>query len=240
MAGLSFADEKEAGRFHKKVMKEMKEHGLNRASPQHGHFGGHFHLPQMSSLTGKSNSLTPFQAPPQPEPGPQPLVMGPSTNAGTSNGLSMDPNDPGFQKLLEELKELGLSEDDIRNNQDFIISYIMEKEKEEQRQRDRFAELSNGGSSHSSPKAGNGSPATRAPPPPPPSPTASCASIGTTSTPTSTTSTPTSTAVTSAGASRSQGTGCKKYSFDCTGHRQFFGIKERASSSAPTTGKACT
>ncbi|KAI9755332.1 MAG: hypothetical protein M4579_004334 [Chaenotheca gracillima] len=181
LAGLSFADEKEAKTFRKKV--DDREKNASKATKstafgasaqggsgasytnggkQHSRLGGlgsllhpsrssaHNHLPP-SQDAGRTSMLPPREtSQPPPPPPPAPAAEDPLA--------ALDRIDPSWRGLLDELREQGITEDQIAENQDFIKSYIEQKQ---------AAQAASG------PAELDGAPASdrkgKAPPPPPPS-----------------------------------------------------------------------
>ncbi|KAI1407765.1 hypothetical protein F5Y13DRAFT_194999 [Hypoxylon sp. FL1857] len=167
LAGLSFVDEKEAKQFKKKMdereknaSKATKNTPFGGASQQHQHktgffgsiFGGHRH----------SSAPTPPESPRNSVPPPHPHER---TSSGNTNGFHKPPSrfakleayDPNWRENFGNfLSEQGLTDEFIRENQDFIVEFLKEQ---------------GGGITN-----GAGAPAP-APPPPPPPPSASTASL---------------------------------------------------------------
>jgi len=147
LAGLSFVDEKEAKQFKKKIdEREKNASKATRATPfqglglqpsrgnltngkSHSRFGGFGSL-----LHAQRSSSAPNVAPPQPPSLPQPnpaLPREPSSLSRTSlnrdRRASLDGIDPSFKSILGELLEMGITEDQIADNSDFIRDYIEQK-----------------------------------------------------------------------------------------------------------------
>ncbi|KYK59785.1 hypothetical protein DCS_00919 [Drechmeria coniospora] len=176
LAGLSFVDEKEAKQFKKKMDEREKNAsratrstpfgGSGGAQPTHKHslLGGLFHR--------HSSAPSPSHAP---QAGARPSLSQassiPSLNQG--DGLSpsefalLDTFDPLWREHFgQDLRDKGLTDDFIRDNQEFIVDFLREEQAKMGQQRRSPS------SAHSGPHApppppptnGNG----RAPPPPPP------------------------------------------------------------------------
>ncbi|EEH43154.1 uncharacterized protein PADG_07974 [Paracoccidioides brasiliensis Pb18] len=188
LAGLSFADEKEAKTFMKKVLEREKSASretkatsfgsLRGQGPapaangksHHGLFGGlgnllHGHGHRSSSApTTPAESIIPPK-PVAPAPAPSPALFPAQAPAGTelpAASLQKQPSpldtvDPSWKGLLDELLAMGITEDQIAENSDFIKSYIEQKQ---------AAEL-DGAPTESPPEPQRRA---KAPPPPPPPP----------------------------------------------------------------------
>ncbi|OTA93404.1 hypothetical protein M434DRAFT_73245 [Hypoxylon sp. CO27-5] len=158
LAGLSFVDEKEAKQFKKKMddreknaSKATKNTPFGGSSQQHHKtgffgsiFGGHRH----------SSAPTPPESPRNSVPPPHPHER---TSSGSINGFhkpqskfaKLEAYDPNWRENFGNfLSEQGLTDEFIRENQDFIVEFLKEQ---------------GGGITN---KAGAGIP----PPPPPPPP----------------------------------------------------------------------
>ncbi|EED19399.1 actin associated protein Wsp1, putative [Talaromyces stipitatus ATCC 10500] len=176
-AALSFADEKEAKTFLKKMHdREKNASKETKATPFGSTRGqGPSHVSSrksghslFSGLLGRSSSTAtptipaslppvaaPVQPPPPPAPAPAPVHEQPS---------SIDLNDPEIQGVLAELRQMGITDEQIKDNEGFIKSYIQSQAAE--------ASHRNSPSAEDQRKA-------KAPPPPPPAsaPTPKVASI---------------------------------------------------------------
>lgn len=171
LAGLSFSDEKEAKRFLKKMADREKNASkatkLNpfggNAPTSHKHgilggiFGGHRHVSQPS-------------VPSQPTPPESPRTFIPPSLAQlheqsigingsrTSEYAKLDALDPNWRETWGgDLRQMGITDDQIRDNQDFIAEYI---------QGQQAASVSTQESVHVEPQRTKVAP----PPPPPPAP----------------------------------------------------------------------
>ncbi|KAF2205187.1 WH1-domain-containing protein [Delitschia confertaspora ATCC 74209] len=172
LAGLSFADEKEAKTFKKKMDDREKNahkntrnklfgaamHGSSGANGMSGKHHGHGHG-LLGGLFGHRHSSSGHQQQqPQSIIPPAPVAPPPlqSTHSEPSSARSsaIDTTDPSWQPLLKELIAMGITEDQIEENADFIKLYIEQRKIEEKIAADNAAANER--------KA-------RAPPPPPPS-----------------------------------------------------------------------
>ncbi|KAG0128190.1 hypothetical protein HOY82DRAFT_522702 [Tuber indicum] len=179
MAGFSFADEKEAAGFLKKVEARDK-HAKSKGHRSFSGSGGHLGIPVPHILQHHSapaptpTAPPPVSPPPPPPPPPSNNRTSSNTNGAASGRYSLDNPDPEFQELLRELMVMGITEDVLRENEDFIKSYIDEKEKNRKWEQERAGYTNGSGAVHemespSSPKVGVNRRG-KAPPPPPPPP----------------------------------------------------------------------
>ncbi|KAI1626575.1 hypothetical protein EDD37DRAFT_560498 [Exophiala viscosa] len=169
MAGLSFVDEKEARTFKKK-MDEREKNASKQTKAQpfaSGAGGGQVYVPGGSHkhhsrvgnflrLGGHRHSSN--NAIPQAQPQsiiPQPVYSSTPSGRPQSSG-DIDLADPTWRPILNELVEMGITEDQIATNAAFIKNYIMQKQAEE---------MANG-IAQALPLAGETR--SRGPPPPPP------------------------------------------------------------------------
>ncbi|KAI1126170.1 hypothetical protein F5Y10DRAFT_217071 [Nemania abortiva] len=189
-AGLSFVDEKEAKQFKRKMddreknaSKATKNTPFGGAAQQHhktggflsGLFGGHRHVSNPTPPESPRNSL----------PLLQPHARTSSINLNsylkpTSEFAKLEAYDPNWRENFGNfLSEQGLTDDFIKDNQDFIVEFL--KEENDKKAAPATPVLPpppmppvNGstGSIVSTGSAGHG----RAPPPPPPPPAARPAS----------------------------------------------------------------
>ncbi|CAO2651297.1 Nn.00g095940.m01.CDS01 [Neocucurbitaria sp. VM-36] len=164
LAGLSFADEKEARTFKKKLDdREKNAHKNTKNKPfgaaagssgpvTNGKHGGHGHG-LLGGLFGHRHSSA--SAPPPQSIIPPANITSPShsshSTATSARSSAIDTTDPSWQPLLKELLAMGITEDQIEENADFIKLYIEQRKTEEKLKEE-----------HSERKV-------RAPPPPPPS-----------------------------------------------------------------------
>ncbi|KAF2135844.1 uncharacterized protein K452DRAFT_209315, partial [Aplosporella prunicola CBS 121167] len=199
LAGLSFADEKEAKQFKKKMDdREKNAHkntknkpfsstagSANSAAPNgkeqhHGLLGsitgslfGHRHNSQQQQA--QAHSIIP--------PSNVHLASPSATSASSPNqsgkSSAIDTADPSWQPLLKELLQMGITEDQIEENADFIKMYIEQKKAGEAAQEERKNRLPPPPPPASAPPAASrlspqntGSTGTsrRGPPPAPPAP----------------------------------------------------------------------
>lgn len=173
MAGLSFIDEKEARQFKKKMdEREKNASKQTKAQPFASSLGGgqvhvaggsHKHHSRVGNfLRGHRHSSIPSQAQQPQSIVPQPLYSsGAPMRPQSSAGGSIDLSDPTWRPILNELLEMGITEDQIEENADFIKNYVKQKQAEE---------MANG-IAHALPSATE-TRTSRAPPPPPPPPPA--------------------------------------------------------------------
>ncbi|KAL8933287.1 MAG: hypothetical protein Q9211_005863 [Gyalolechia sp. 1 TL-2023] len=147
LAGLSFVDEKEAKQFKKKMDEREKNASKStRATPfqglgpqpsvtpqvngkSHSRFGGLSGL-----LHGQRSSSAPHGSQPPPPPPPPPSVPPPRENLDLARNSpqreqhhALDDVDPSWRSILGELLEMGITEDQIEENSDFIKEYIEKK-----------------------------------------------------------------------------------------------------------------
>lgn len=127
LAGLSFIDEKEAKTFMKKMNERERNASRGTKAQPFGtqqagaptSNGGH-HSRISNFLRGNRHSSNPI-----PPPIPQPSYS-PVTSRPTSGGIDLA--DPSWRPILEELKEMGITEDQIEANADFIKDYVAQKQ----------------------------------------------------------------------------------------------------------------
>ncbi|KAL9103633.1 MAG: hypothetical protein Q9163_001328, partial [Psora crenata] len=142
LAGLSFTNEKEAKQFKKKMdereknaSKETKATPFQGADGQsagvrltngksHSRFG-------LGSLLhgGQRHSSAPSIPPPQPQSimPPREPPSRPEKSPTRERATSLDTVDPSWRGLLDELLGMGITEDQIEQNSDFIKDYIEQK-----------------------------------------------------------------------------------------------------------------
>ncbi|EFE39459.1 hypothetical protein TRV_05856 [Trichophyton verrucosum HKI 0517] len=174
LAGLSFADEKEAKTFLKKVTereksasKETKATPFSAARGQtptpvsngkshsrFGRVGSLLHGHRSSSAPNPAESIIPPRQPPANTAPSAPVA--PINNEKTSSPL--DTVDPSWRGLLDELKAMGITEEQIAENSDFIKAYIEQKQQ---------ANELNGSSTEAASQ--DTTKRAKVPPPPPPS-----------------------------------------------------------------------
>ncbi|KAF2839738.1 WH1-domain-containing protein [Patellaria atrata CBS 101060] len=164
LAAFSFNDEKEAKKFKQKVDEREKNAHKNTKSKPFGASGPGSHASHgatngkshghglLGGLFGHRHSSASHQPPPQSIIPPRDISVVPSPTyhspASTSNRSSvLDTSDPSWQPLLKELLEMGITDDQIEENADFIKMYIEQKKSAEAASEEKRA---------------------RAPPPPPP------------------------------------------------------------------------
>ncbi|KAL8773515.1 MAG: hypothetical protein Q9209_001619 [Squamulea sp. 1 TL-2023] len=177
LGGLSFVDEKEAKQFKKKMdereknaSKSTKATPFQGLGPQpsapsyingksHSRFGGLSGL-----LHGQRSSSAPHVTQPLPPP---PSIPPPRDLSALARGSPqaqqhhpLDDVDPSWRSILGELLEMGITEDQIEENSDFIKEYLEQK---------KAAESADGVNDRSSDGV-NDDRRGKAPPPPPPAP----------------------------------------------------------------------
>ena len=169
MAALSFLDEKEARQFKKKMdEREKNASKATKATPFGSaaggaqvaqiNGGGHKSHSRLGGLFGRHRNNS--NPPPAQQPqnfAPQPVYSSVPVGLGGSRPQSsgdIDLKDPSLRPILDELVLMGITEDQIAQNADFIKGYIEQKKAEE---------MANGIASNL-PSTNSG----RAPPPPPP------------------------------------------------------------------------
>ncbi|EGX90122.1 WASP-like pretein las17p [Cordyceps militaris CM01] len=190
LAGLSFVDEKEAKQFKKKMDDREKNAsratkstpfggaGANGGQPKekHGLLGGLFH--RHSSAPTPEPAVSPRTSSlPPPPPGPQHSSSTLSNGGGfgllptASEFALLDAFDPLWREHFgKDLSDKGLTDDFIKENQEFIVDFL----REEQEKMNGEGDASPAAAPPPPPPAPrtNGSAAGRAPPPPPPPPAA--------------------------------------------------------------------
>ncbi|KAK6503611.1 hypothetical protein TWF481_008624 [Arthrobotrys musiformis] len=153
-AGFSFTDEKEAEAFRKRVLKiapplppgARSHHSQPSSQRSKGRDGNNSHA------TGQQNPSTQWGKPPE----------APST--------VVDDIDPSWKPLLAELYELGITDEMIRNNSDFIREYVEQNKASLSKQ-----ELPDTSINFETERPQSAAPPP--PPPPPPPPTVAAPSI---------------------------------------------------------------
>nr|POE59153.1 proline-rich protein las17 [Quercus suber] len=172
--GLSFADEKEAKQFLKKMVeREKNAHKNTKSRPfasgpaqagqggqqpapvvgkSHGRFGGLFsHRSSNASQQIPAQSIIP---PRGVEIHAHTPASGQHSPALSRPANDIDLSDPAVQKVLEELQELGITGDQIEEHKGFILSYLEQSKATAKAHAEKNER------------------AARAPPPPPPPPAA--------------------------------------------------------------------
>ncbi|KAL8643507.1 MAG: hypothetical protein Q9226_008322, partial [Calogaya cf. arnoldii] len=177
LGGLSFVDEKEAKQFKKKMdereknaSKSTKANPFQGLGPQpsvtshtngksHSRFGG-----LSGFLHGQRSSSAPHVAQPPPPP---PSIPPPRESSALAKGSTqgqqrhpLDDVDPSWRGILGELLEMGITEDQIEENSDFIKEYIEQK---------KAAEAADGYNNRDG-EGTNDDRRAKASPPPPPAP----------------------------------------------------------------------
>ncbi|PMD27783.1 WH1-domain-containing protein [Hyaloscypha hepaticicola] len=139
LAGLSFVDEKEAKTFLKKMNdREKNASKATRANTFGGsgqHHGGHRHGLLGGIFGGHRNSSAPaVQTPPDSPsyalpPAQNHRMSGGSFKGGQSEFAALDAIDPNWRETWgDDLKQMGITDDLIRDNQDFIADYIKQQQ----------------------------------------------------------------------------------------------------------------
>ncbi|CZS98754.1 related to component of actin cortical patches LAS17 [Rhynchosporium agropyri] len=163
LAGLSFVDEKEAKQFLKKMNdREKNASKMTKSNPfggggqqqqRHGLLGGLFGGHRHSSAP--SIQPTPPDSPSYALPPAQPNRMSAGSFSGgkaPSQFAALDAIDPNWRETWgDDLKQMGITDDLIRDNQDFIADYIRQQQ-----------------AAQSAPANGIENQRNKAPPPPPP------------------------------------------------------------------------
>lgn len=142
MAGLSFVDEKEARTFKKK-MDEREKNASKQTKAQpfaSSSAGGQVYMPGSSHkhhsrvgnfLRGHRHSSSPA-VPQQPQSiVPQPMYSPVAASRPQNNVGGIDLADPSWRPMLDELRQMGITEDQIASNADFIRDYVKQKQAEE-------------------------------------------------------------------------------------------------------------
>ena len=165
LAGLSFMDEKEARQFKKKMdEREKNATRETKAQPFASAIGGgqihvsgssHRHHSRVGQFFSRHRNSS---APQQPQQiTPQPLYSpGPAPASRPQSAGGIDLTDPAMKQVLDEVLQMGITEDQIAENADFIRAYVRQKQTEEM------------ASGIVSALPSVGETRSRAPPPPPP------------------------------------------------------------------------
>ncbi|KAI6713661.1 hypothetical protein PZA11_001513 [Diplocarpon coronariae] len=138
LAGLSFADEKEAKQFLKKMNdREKNASKMTKSNP----FGGGSQQPTRHGILGglfggHRHSSAPSVQPTPPDspsytlpPAPNNRISGGSLNGAKSQFAALDVIDPNWRETWgDDLKQMGITDDLIRDNQDFIADYIRQQQ----------------------------------------------------------------------------------------------------------------
>ncbi|OHX00613.1 wiskott-aldrich syndrome protein [Colletotrichum incanum] len=154
LAGLSFVDEKEAKQFKKKM--DDREKNASRATRSTPFGGAAQHSGHKHGLLGGLFGSRHTSAPTPPDSPRSNLPHGRMPSLGSVNGHSpsefavLDAFDPQWRENFgEDLRDKGLTDDFIKENQEFIVEFLKEEQEK----------LMAGSRSHAPP-----------PPPPPPAP----------------------------------------------------------------------
>ncbi|KAH2446327.1 hypothetical protein KXV83_000960, partial [Aspergillus fumigatus] len=140
-AGFSFADEKEAKTFIKKMHEREKHASKETRQTPFASTRGQGPAPMANGKPGVGRSLfgsllghrspsgssvpppAPAPAAPSAPPTQSALPSGPSRKE-----LPFDTSDPSWKGLLDELLQMGITEDQIAENSDFIKAYIEQRQ----------------------------------------------------------------------------------------------------------------
>ncbi|KAI9641816.1 hypothetical protein NHQ30_009676 [Ciborinia camelliae] len=143
LAGLSFVDEKEAKTFMKKMndreknaSKATKANPFGGAAPVHKHsllggfFGGHRHSSAPSIQPTPPDSPSYALPPSHPaHPAQNNRHSGGSFKSAQPEYAALEAIDPHWRETWgEDLRQMGITDDMIRDNQDFIADYIREQQ----------------------------------------------------------------------------------------------------------------
>lgn len=146
LAGLSFVDEKEAKTFMKKMndreknaSKATKANPFGDAAPVHKHsllggiFSGHRHSSAPSIQPTPPDSPSYVLPPSQPAHPPQNHGhSGGSFKSGQPEYAALEAIDPHWRETWgEDLRQMGITDDMIRDNQDFIAEYILDQQSQQ-------------------------------------------------------------------------------------------------------------
>ncbi|KAJ5445706.1 Actin-binding FH2 [Penicillium cf. griseofulvum] len=138
-AGLSFVDEKEAKTFIKKVQEREKHASKETSKTPFASSRGQGPAPVANGKVGRSlfgsllhrSAPAPSAPPPAPAPSiqvaPPPPPLSPSVPPPKPD-LPFDTSDPSWKGLLDELKGMGITEDQIAENSEFIKAWIDQKQ----------------------------------------------------------------------------------------------------------------
>lgn len=148
IAAFSFAEEHEARNFFAKVESRQKK------VPSKGGMGSMSR--RMKGLFGKVDKE---DSAPRPESVVQSSYVG-QAQPQDQKTSSIDPNDPEWAGLIDQLATMGISQDQIAGNEDFIKSFVSQRQAEYQEPPPR--------SQAPAPPTIHSTPRSTAPPPPPP------------------------------------------------------------------------
>ncbi|MCJ1448722.1 MAG: hypothetical protein MMC23_009239 [Stictis urceolatum] len=137
LAGLSFVDDKEARTFKKKI--DEREKNASKGT-KNTPFQGGLGIPAPTTAPEKhhgrfSNLLHGRSSASQAQPQPVQSILPPKetqTSPVQNKQLStLDQVDPSWRDMLSDLLAMGITEDQIEDNADFIKSYIEQRQAEE-------------------------------------------------------------------------------------------------------------
>ncbi|KAF7134128.1 hypothetical protein CNMCM5793_005807 [Aspergillus hiratsukae] len=140
-AGLSFADEKEAKTFIKKIHEREKHASKETRQTPFASTQGQGPAPKVNGKSGMGRSLfgsllghrspsgssAPPPAPAPAAPYTPPIQLAPLSEPPRKE-LPFDTSDPSWKGLLDELLQMGITEDQIAENSDFIKAYIEQRQ----------------------------------------------------------------------------------------------------------------
>ena len=141
LTGLSFVDEKEARQFKKKMDEREKNASKATKAQPFASTRGAGVIPVVngtkshSLLGGFSNLLHGHRHSSNPVVHPLPQSINtqsrPSSQPSRPGSSSIDLADPSWRPILDDLIQMGITEEEIRNNADFIKDYVKEKKAQE-------------------------------------------------------------------------------------------------------------
>ncbi|GKT96211.1 wiskott-aldrich syndrome protein [Colletotrichum tofieldiae] len=133
LAGLSFVDEKEAKQFKKKM--DDREKNASRATRSTPFGGAAQHSAHKHGLLGGLFGSRHASAPTPPDSPRSNLPHGRMSSLGSVNGHSpsefavLDAFDPQWRENFgEDLRDKGLTDDFIKENQEFIVEFLKEEQ----------------------------------------------------------------------------------------------------------------
>ncbi|KAJ5787811.1 hypothetical protein N7457_002801 [Penicillium paradoxum] len=139
-AGLSFVDEKEAKTFMKKMQEREKHASKETTKTPFASTRGQGPAPVANGKPGRSlfgsllhrsspapSAPAPIAPAPSIQVAPPPPMMAPAAPPAKQD-LPFDTSDPSWKPLLDELKGMGITEDQIAENSEFIKAWIDQKQ----------------------------------------------------------------------------------------------------------------
>ncbi|KAF4966463.1 hypothetical protein FSARC_5846, partial [Fusarium sarcochroum] len=186
LAALSFVDEKEAKQFKKKMdEREKNASRATKATPfgggsqpthKHGLLGGLFGHRHSSHSNSQPTGPTPPESPRMPTNSIQHHVVNSSASLNGSRPSEfalLDAFDPLWREHFgADLQEKGLTDDFIKENQEFIVDFLREEQQKANQPQSTPPPPPPPTSAPVPIANGNESRSSRAPPPPPPPPPA--------------------------------------------------------------------